>query len=262
VLDKRDYRIALDAARASYDMALATKSRLEKLYKERFASQSQLDEITAQLERAKAEMNKAGLNLERCTITSPIGGIINNVYIEEGQYANIGDPIAEIMQVDRVKVSVGIPESDVRAVSRVKSYDVSIDALGGKVFSAEKSFLSLSGDPAARLYRLELAIENPEGEILPDMFARVDIVKREIPDAITVPLYSLVTLDGRDMVYVVNNGAAHARPVRTGIQEGWRIQVTEGLSPGDRLIVVGHRRVSNGQGVNVIRTVSDAEELR
>lgn len=262
VLDKRDYQIALEAARASYDTALAAKRRLEKLYKDRFVSQSQLDEITAQLERAKAEMNKTALSLKRCTITSPIAGIINNVYIEEGQYANIGDPIAEIMQVDRVKVSVGIPESDVSAVSWVKSFDVSIDALGGKVFAAEKSFLSLSSDPAARLYSLELAVENPQRQILPDMFARVDIVKREIQDAIMVPLYSVVTLDGRGMVYVVNDDVAHARPVQTGIQQGSRIQVTEGLSPGDRLIVVGHRRVSDGQEVNVTRAVSDAEELR
>lgn len=262
VLDKRDYRIAFDAAKASYETALASKERLEKLYGEKFASRAELDDITARLERARADMKSAALSLERCTIKSPITGVINNVHVEKGEYADAGSPVAEVLQMDRVKVRVGIPESDVNVVSRVKSFNVSFDALGGKVFSAEKSFLSLSSDPAARLYMLELAIENPEGEILPDMFARVDIVKREIPKAITVPLYSVITLEGQEMVYVVNDDAAHARPVRTGIQEGWRIQVSEGLSPGDRLIVVGHRRVSDGQGVNVIRTVSDVEELR
>jgi len=262
VLDQRDYRIALAAAKASYETVLASKSRFEKLYGEEFASRAELDDISAQLERAKAEMKSAALNLERSTITSPINGIINNVYIEAGEYANAGDPVAEVLQMDRVKVIVGIPESDVNAVSRVERFEVSFDALGGRAFAAEKSFLSLSSDPAARLYNLELAIANPDGLILPDMFARVDIRKREVPEAITIPLYSVITLDGRETVYVLNDDTAHARPVKTGIQEGWRIQVTEGLSPGERLIVVGHRRVSDGQKVNVIRTVSDMEELK
>ena len=262
VLDQRDYVIALDAAEASFETALASKKRLQKLYAEQLASRSQLDDITAQVERFEAEMQAARLNLERCTITSPITGIVNNVYIEDGQYAGTGDGIAEVMQMDRVKVSVGIPESDVSDVAKVGMFDVKFDALGGKVFQAKKHFLSLSSDPAARLYALELAIDNPEREILPDMFARVDILKRQIPDALIVPLYSVITLSGEQVVYVVNDDTAHARPVETGIQEGWRIQITKGLNPGDRLIVVGHRRVSEGQRVNVIRTVSDMEELK
>lgn len=261
-IDPEDYRIALQAAKASHDTASAAKGRLEKLYKEQLASRSQLDDITAQVEQFKAQMDSAALNLSRCRIRSPISGRINDLHIEKGQYVNLSDPVAEILRLDPVKVVVGIPESDVSAVTAVNEFKVAIDALGGKTLAAEKYFLSRAGDPQARLYNLELRLANPSGEILPDMFARVEIVKTEKPDAVAVPLYAILPIGGDAVVYVVDEGGSvSSRKVKTGIQEGWRMEITEGLVPGDRVIVVGHRDVGDGQKVRVIRTLSDMEEL-
>lgn len=261
VLDTEEYEIACRAAKAIYETALSSKKRLEKLYKEQLTSRSQLDDITAQVEQYKAQLDSASLNLDRCTVRSPISGIINNLYVEQGQYVKISDPIGEVLQMDRVKVIVGIPESDVSAINNVNEFEVKLDALNGKVFTAEKYFLSKASDPQARLYNLELGVDNPDGEILPDMFARVDIVKQEVADALSIPLYSIITLNNEQVVYVVNDHTVHTRSVKTGIQEGWRIEITDGLDVGDHVIVIGHRGVSDGQTVNVIRTVSSMEEL-
>lgn len=260
-LDRADYEIALQSAKASYDTALANRNRIEKLYKEELASRSQLDDITAQMEVYKAQMDTAALNLSRCTIKSPISGRINALYIEEGKYLNVSDPVAEILQMDKVKVQVGIPESDVHEVGSVQTFEVTFDALNRKTFTASRYFLSNASDAQARLYRLELALENPDREILPDMFARVDIVKNQVGDALAVPLYSIITLNNEKIVYVLEGDVARSRKVATGIQEGWRIQITDGLAEDDAVIVVGHRRVSDGQRVNVIRTVKHWEEL-
>lgn len=261
MIDPRDYEIALDAARATYNATLASKNRIEKLYRQQLAPLSQLDDITAQLERFKAEMDSAALNISRCTIRSPISGIINNDYIDRGQYLNFADPVAEVMQMDRVKVGVGIPESDVTAVRGVDDFEVRFDALGGKSYPARKHFLARSSDPMARLYDLELAIDNPDEEILPDMFARVEIVKKQARDALAVPLYAIIPVNNHQIVYVLSGGTAKARQIETGIQEGWMMQVTDGLYPGEQVIVVGHRRVSDGQKVNAVRTVSDMSDL-
>ncbi|RJP86417.1 MAG: efflux RND transporter periplasmic adaptor subunit [Desulfobacteraceae bacterium] len=261
MIDPKDYEIALQAAKASFDTALASKNRLEKLYKEQLASRSQLDDITAQVEQTRAQMDSAALNLERCVIRSPITGMINNLYIEKGQYVKISDPVAEILQMDKVKVVVGIPESDVSALETVNSFQVTLDALNGRTFTAEKHFLSSASDAKARLYNLELRMENPSGEILPDMFARVEIVKKERPAALVVPLYSIITIKNEQLVYVVVDNIVRSKKVRTGIQEGWQMEITDGLASGDRVIVIGHRSVSEGQKVNVVRTVSKMEDL-
>jgi membrane fusion protein (multidrug efflux system) len=261
VLDKRDYKIALASAKASYDVALADWKRIEELYGDQLATRSQYDNAQAQVETLQAAMESAALNQERCTILSPISGVVNRVDIEQGQYLKVGDLVAEVLQMDPIKVVVGIPESDVDAVRDIKQFSFQIDALGDKTFQGRKHFLSRTADSSARIFNLEIKVENPAGEILPDMFARVDIVKKEAPDALSVPIYAVVTREGEQMIFVENDGRAYRKKVSLGLQEGWRVQITEGLAPHEQVIVVGHREVNDGQPVKVIRRVFDPEEI-
>lgn len=260
-IDKRDYRNAYSSARAAWRAAKAAHERISALYKDQLATQSQMDDALAALETSQANMDTAALNLERCTIRSPMDGVVDKVYIEKGQFMNSADPVADILQIDRVKVVVGIPESDVDAVRQVAEFKVRIDALGGKTFKGRQHYLAKSAQTLARSYQLEVAIDNPEGEILPDMFTRVEIVKHQVDSGLAVPLFSLVNSKGTQSVYLAENGHARLVPVQTGIQEGWQVQVTEGLKPGARVIVVGQKDVKDGAPVQVLRTVEDAKEL-
>jgi len=262
VIDDRDYQNSYISARAAYNAAKTAYDRLDQLVKSRAAAQAQMDEARAALETTRAAMDNAKLRLERTMIRSPLSGVVDRTFIENGQYVNSGDKIVKILQIDRVKVQVGIPESDVDAVRRVKDFQVTIDALGGQVFKGRFSFLSRSSQNLARLYDLEIALDNPEGEILPDMFARVDIIKRQVVDGLAVPLFSLIQgQNGNRALYVAEKGYATRRDVETGIQEGWMIQITRGLQPGDKVVVVGHRDLNGGALVNVVRTVRELEEL-
>jgi membrane fusion protein (multidrug efflux system) len=76
-----------------------------------------------------------------------------------------------------------------------------------------------------------------------------------------VPLYSVITRGDKQFVFTEKDGRASVRLVETGILEGWRMQVSKGLAKGDHVIVVGHRSVDEGQEVNVVRIVSDPEDL-
>ena len=165
------------------------------------------------------------------------------------------------IDIDPVKVVAGIPESDVSAVRKLDTFKVTVDALEDATFEGRKLFLSSSPMTQAHLYTLEVLVDNPGHRLLPGMFARMEIIKREIPDGLSVPLYAVITQGERRFVYVIKDGVAKTRDVETGILEGWRILVTKGLEPGDRVVVVGQRSVSEGQEVNVIRSVTDPMEL-
>jgi RND family efflux transporter MFP subunit len=262
VLDSRDFENSFRSAKASYKTALATRKRLNELYKGKLSTRSDLDNAIAQAEHHKAAMDNISLDIERCTIRAPISGIVNHLMIENGQYLKKASEVIEILKIDKVKVRVGIPESDVDAVRRLKSFEVKIDALGGSLFRADKRFLSRTAQNLARLYTLELELDNPKGEILPDMFVRVEIVKKEEPEGIAVPLYAVISRNGEHFVYVVNDSHAHGRKVRLGFQEGWRVVVEEGLSAGEKVIVMGQRFVNDGQKVNLIRSVTNLEDLQ
>jgi RND family efflux transporter MFP subunit len=260
-IDFRDHENSYKSAKASYDVAFADFQSIEKLYKEQLATKSQMDNALAQTENYKAGMDNAALNLERCRILAPFSGIVNHIFIEEGQYLNIADPVAEILQIDRVKVQVGIPESDVDAVRSLTDFNVKVDALGGKTFSGKKHFLSNTADSKARLYNLDLMLENNNEEIMPDMFARVEIIKKQVQNSISVPLYAVISRNNSNIVYVVNDHKAHSREVELGLLEGWRVEVTKGLAAGEKVIVVGHRSVNNDEKVNVVRTVKDPKDI-
>ena len=260
-IDERDYENALASSRASYQVARASQKRLEKLYKEKVGTQSQLDDIIARVRTSQAARDNAALALERCAIRAPFDGVVNRFHIEAGQYLAIGDPVAEVLQIDRVKIEVGIPESDVDKVRRLEHFSVKIDALGGRRFPGTRHYLYKNSDNFARLYNLEIAVDNPDGEILPDMFTRVEIVKTEVTHGLGVPLYTLINRKGIDALYVVTDGVAHLTPVETGIQDGWQVEVSKGLKPGDQVVVVGQRQIDDGQAVNVTRTIRDIGDL-
>jgi membrane fusion protein (multidrug efflux system) len=261
VIDSRDYDNTWLSSKAMYQASLASKERVEKLYNKQLATRSQLDDALAMAETRSAQMDSAKLNVERCSIRSPISGILNKLYIENGNYLNISASVANILQIDKVKVTIGIPESDVNAIRQVDNYEVKIDALDGKTFQAKKLFLSKTTNSLARLYDLELTIPNSEGEILPDMFARVEIVKQKIEQAIALPLFSIITIDNEHIAYVVKDNIVHSQKVELGLQEGWKVQITKGIKQDEDVVVVGQRSVNEGQKVNIIKTVSNLEAL-
>ncbi len=262
VLDNRDYQNAYNSAKAIYESAKASFDRYAELYKVQLATKSQIDTARANMENAKASMDTAALSVDRCRITAPFTGILNRVYFEKDQYVNTGEVLAELLQIDRVKINVGIPESDVEAVRQLDSFDISFDALGGRVVRGTKVYLSKTTESMARLYSLKLAVDNPDHAILPDMFARVEIVKKEENDSLVVPVYSVISRNDKNYVFVLHDKKTVVlRPIETGLQESWRIEVTGGLSTGDRVVVVGHRNIEDGQIVNVTKNVESMEAL-
>ncbi len=260
-IDDRDYKNALASSRASYQVALATENRLQDLFKEKVATRSQVDDAVARVKTSKAAMDNAALALERCALQAPFDGVVNRFYIENGQYLGIADPVAEVLAIDRVKVEVGIPESDVDKVRRLEHFTVKIDALGGKRFQGTRHYLYKNSDNFARLYNLEIAVDNPEGEILPDMFTRVEIVKTEISAGLGVPLYALITRNETSALFVVNAGIARLTPVEVGIQDGWQVEIRQGLKAGDQVVVVGQKQIDDGEAVTVSRTIHEMGEL-
>ena len=231
VLDNRDYMNAYTSARAMYESAKASFDRYAELYKSQLATKSQIDTARANMENAKASMDTAALSVERCRILAPFTGILNRVYFEKDQYVNTGDVLAELLQIDRVKVNVGIPESDVEAIRTLDRFDISFDALNGKIVTGTKVYLSKTTESSARLYSLKLAVDNPDHDILPDMFARVEIVKREETGSLVVPVYSVISRNDKNYVFVLRDEDVVAlRPIEMGLQESWRVEVTSGLS--------------------------------
>ena len=259
-IDPADFRIAVDSARASYELAEANYKRLASLFEQEIIAKAEIDELKAQVKTSKAALENAELMLARCTITAPISGVIRRLDAKEGLLLGVSDPVAEILQVDRVKAVVGIPESDVALVKNIKEVHLTIQALDNKEVVGRHHFLASSPENGARLYRLELSIDNEDNLIMPGMFVRAQLVKRVIHDAVAVPLFTVIKSEDQKFVFVEKDGVAKKQPVELGIMEDWLVQITKGLSPGNRVVIEGHRDIDDGHKLNTVRVIDDLRE--
>ena len=260
-LDTGDYENRRNSIKAAYNLALINLKRLSGLHEQEIIAQSRYDSIQAEVESLEADLATAELQLKRCFIKSSIAGIVNELPAKKGLYLAVGDPVATVLDIERLKVIVGIPESDVDAVRKIDRFEITIEALGNREITGTKYFLAVAPESQAQVYRLELEVENKSEEILPGMFARVEIVKQVFPDALAIPLYAVISRDNKHYVYLEENNVAKLQEVKLGILEGWQIQIIEGLAPGQRVIVVGQRSVDADQKLNVVRKVTDPAEI-
>ncbi len=260
-IEDDDYRIALDRAKASYNQARADFDRDKSIYSKGMIPTADLEARKTGMQTAKADLEHAELQFSRCAITAPMDGIIKRLDAKIGLLLAVGDPIAQILEIDRLKAVVGIPESDVNAVRGIDTVELSLQALDGEKILARTHYLSPSPDSVARLYDLELEIDNRDGRILPGMFVRADIIKKTVSNGIAIPFYSVISRNDQQFVYVETDGVVSKRLVRLGIMEKWMVEITDGLSAGDKLVVEGHRDVENGQQVRVVKAATSIEDL-
>jgi RND family efflux transporter MFP subunit len=234
---------------------------MQTLAKKKIAAASSLDEAVARFQELDAQAREARLALSRCRITAPISGRINEVKAKLGDVLDVNQSVAQLLQIDKVKVTVGVPESDVAAVFDLKQAELVIEALGNRTVVGKKIFLASKPRSLARLYDLELLVVNPDRDILPGMFAKVSLVKKIYDNALAIPLYAVIVQGDDRYVYIEKDGKAERKTVSLGVLADWQVQVTSGLKSGEHVIVVGHRFLDNGQAVDVIKNVTRADEV-
>lgn len=260
-LDDRDYTSRLARIEANHRLAKLEYDRIYSLDKKKITAASRLDEIEARLTDVSAQRDEAELALNRTRILAPIEGRINEIIAKQGSFLSVGDPVAQILRVSDVKVTVGIPESDVVFFLDLNEATVVIDALNKRRLIGKKVFLSRQPRNLARLFDLELKIPNPDGHVLPGMFASVELVRAVYEKALVIPLYAVINQGDEQFVYIEKDGSAQKVPVKTGQLVNWQVHITSGISANDNVIVVGHRLLNDAQPVEVIKNVSDVREI-
>ncbi|MEJ2097809.1 MAG: efflux RND transporter periplasmic adaptor subunit [Deltaproteobacteria bacterium] len=260
-IDDRDYRSRLDRIEASYDLTKLEYERIAELDRKKITAANRLDEIKAQFKDVTAQKEEAQLALERTSIKAPIEGLVNEITAKNGNFLRVGDDVMKILQTSKVKILVGIPESDVASFFNLEKSTVVIEALGNLKVTGKKVFLSRQPRNSARLFDLELMIQNPDGRILPGMFAKVELVKSVHKNALVIPLYAVITQGDEHFVFIEKNGLAEKRRVQLGILVDWQVQVVSGLNSGEKVIVVGHRFLNENQPIEVIKNTTDAQEI-
>ena len=268
-MEQRELDMAEKAARAGLAMAEASlreatltlenvtrdKERMARLYETRTISRQKYDDITTahalalnRIDLAKAHQSEADANLNLAlqrlrdaAVTAPFSGMVVKKYVNEAEVVGAGVPVIAIMNIDRVKAEVEIPENHLTVVRRGAAVDVALDALSQEVFRGTVSRLNTRVNPQSRSFKAEIDIANPGQRIKPGMFARITIATDIVRNAIVLPSRALVTDErGNAAVFVVKNDRAVSRRIRPGLADDSLIEVREGLTAGERVVVAGN----------------------
>ncbi len=129
-LDRRDYENRLAQEESAYHLAKLEYDRFVKLSKMKATSEAELDSSLARLKETKANLASAKLDLERTVIIAPMSGYINRLDAKVGLLVNRPDPIAQILDTNKIKVEIGIPESDIDAIQNLEKARITVEALG------------------------------------------------------------------------------------------------------------------------------------
>lgn len=250
-IDVSALKAALDHAEAQFKLAEDLYQRRRRLFERKIIAKEELDQSETQRTLAATDYEQIKVKYEHGFPRSPISGVINYLYVDAGEFIDTGKPLADIVNIDRIKINVQVPELDIRFVRKGQTTPVKIDAFPEKELTGAVDFVAFKADPATKTFLVRTVIDNPAGDIRPGMIARVVFVRRLIPDALVAPLFALVDKGGERLVFIEKDGVAHARTVSIGVIEDDRVQITSGLSPGDHLIVKGQTEVEDGMKVSV-----------
>ncbi len=258
-IDKRDFQIAVQEARANYREAEQQFRRYKELYAKKQVSKADFDRYRAARDVARAKLEDAQNALRDTTLKAPFDGVIAKRYVENFQKVQAKEPIASLQDISRIEVLVDVPELVMAALKEHGAGRVvaRFDSIPGKEFPLKVKEYSTEADPATQTYQVVFVMDQPaEANILPGMTASVTATGR--PDGagqawILVPAIAVLDAPGdHPYVYVYDAGAGvvHMREVKIGrLQGSSNIQILDGLKPGEQIVVAGVTKLSDGMKI-------------
>ncbi len=277
VLDHRDQDAQVNALHASIatakaqlaqtkaelDSARREKIRYERLLKEGFAKQQELDARVTAWQSAQAShtaaqaairQNEANLQAQEVarseyTLTAPIDGVVLNDYsLTPGTMISVSTPIAEIARVSEMKAVIQLPEEQAARVREGMRALVTGDGFKGREVPGTIFRIRPFVDTSTRTVQVEVRIDNEAqgNDLKPGMFAKVFIIEREAKDVLVIPADAIMERG----VFVLRGGNAKIVSVDSGIAVTDIVQILSGVSSGDLVIVSGGNTLKDGDPVS------------
>lgn len=277
-LDKTDYQIRVDNRQAQFDSAEKNYQRARELVSGGAISQMDFDRLEANYKSTQAELQAARQDLAYATMTAPFAGVVAKRHVENFEQVLANQSIFTLQDVNILEVKVDIPErlvrqlqprdsetsaADQRAVAHIVAY---FPQDPGKLYPLSLKEVATKADPSTQTFEVTFTMPAPgDVTVLPGMTVsvRADLSAMMTADA---PVLIPATAVGggpslNPQVWVVDEETmtVHARPVQLGELEGDRIQVLDGLSGGDRIVVAGVGALAEGMKVTLMRAGEQAE---
>ena len=247
-----DSELLAEQRRAIHRVELAERAeaRQKQLLDDGVISSETYDVALGELNVLRAELQLIEAQLVKTEIRAPFSGVIGLRWVSPGSFLSSQTRIASLNDLDPVKLDFTVPERYSALMKVGDSISFAVEGFDrtfpGAIYAVEPSI-----DAATRSLRVRARCPNSDGALVPGAFANVDLVLRSVPDALTVPSIAVIPELGGKKVFVYEDGKAQPRQVETGVRSESAVQITNGLEPGDLVIVSGLLQMRPGLEVEI-----------
>ena len=247
---------ALRKAMVNRQLAKRDFERYSNLQREGAVAVSSYEAMNLKLEDAEADLVVARRRYRDTAIKAPIAGTVTSRTVEVGELVQPGMKVANMVDLSKIRIRSEIPEKQVSRLAEGMPVQVTTDVWPGRVFRASIATISAKS-MRGHTYEVETIMENPkETPFRAGMFARTAFVGSQPHDAVLIPRQALVGSVRNPEVYVVIHGQARRTRLAVGSESGNRLEVLQGLRPGDVVVVSGQNELDDGSPVSVVRQES------
>jgi membrane fusion protein (multidrug efflux system) len=237
-LDDRLASIAVSRSKANYEEARRLLAESERLLKTRAISDSQYRAQNALVRIAEAEFAESAETLARHTIRAPFNGIVNARLVDIGDAINANQPVAEIVDLEKLRIELFVSENDLGAFPENKEIDLLLPSRPGRIFEPRVDFVSRSADPATRMFRVEALLPNTEDPLPGGLQGIVSTEVDRFKGLPMVPAMAVRFIGKNSMVWKqLPDGTAEQVAIVVGPELDGVYPVLDGLDAGDRIII-------------------------
>lgn len=247
-------QVALAQARVQVQTAEAHLRAVENVAKE-----NETKAAGAQVKAAKGRHQSSEAQLSYSQIRSPINGVVADRPLYAGEMANAGSPLLTIVDISRAVVRASIPLD--QAVHVKVGNPATITTSGGST-QGRVTVVSPATDAGSTTVQVWIQTENPGERLKPGTAAHVAVIAATLKDAIVVPIAALLASpEGGVMAMAVGSDSiAHEKQVKTGVRNEGKVQILEGLSAGEQVVIEGGVGLEDGAKVQIIKSEEKQEE--
>lgn len=198
---------------------------------------------------AYIDRDEVGLKFEKAPVESPLAGIVGRVYVDRGENVTVQTPVALVVNMDKVKIDLDIPEKYLPQISLGQIAKITVDAYPQQVFIGNVVKVSPVVDADTRTAPIEISVDNPEHRLKSGMFATVKLIIQRRQGIPVILKDAIIGKEPNLYVYVIENKKAVSRKIVLGINQGPYYEVKEGLKEGDLVVIMGQQRLYEGAQV-------------
>jgi RND family efflux transporter MFP subunit len=212
--------------------------RYSNLEKENAVSGVQVEKTRLGVRSGELQKKQIQKQIKSTSIVAPYSGVITKKMIDLGSFVGAGTPLFELTDISSLKLTVNVPERDVLKFKLGQSVVIRADIYGARDFHGKITNIAVVADRAHN-FKVQVTVPNPKRELMAGMYGSVRLGNSESVTALSVPRLALVGSSKNPQVYVVRKNKAYLTTFTAGTSDGDYIEVRDGISKNDVIVVKG-----------------------